>query len=638
MPSTNNAAAQPRYDSEWLAQDKKKASVDGGPLGPPEFGEDFGVGPVAKRSSEHARRWLDWQCRMISGVQDGGVFLTDPSEGARLQVAACWPNDSADISHLGKVAAEAMLGSAGIIQKRQQDGTGESGINDSLAYPLMVHDQVVGMVALRLAVRSEAQQNAVLQLLQWGILWLETILSEDATARGERGRVLLELVGRSLQSKPLPLLANELCSSIADEFGCSRVAFGRVVGLQVHVLALSHQLRFDRRVARGAELEAAMEECVDQDQPILVSEGAGAGQCLTRAHIELSGRSGGISVCSLPLRDGEQFFGVLTLLGAADEPFDTESVAAFRDAAALIGPILALKFRDNESVWRKLARAARTWTAKLLRPGHLGFKTAIASAFMVLVLLTFIESDHRVSARSTVEGSVRQAIVAPQAGYLATAHARAGDLVEEGFVLATLDDRDLLLEQEKWSSERDKHARERREALAERDRPRAGVLAARMAQADAQLHLIEEQLRRTRLRAPFAGVVVSGDFSRALGVPVERGQTLFELAPLHGYRVALQVDEHHMANLKPGQTGTLRLAGFPDLPLSLTIDRIVPVAVAEAGGNYLRVEAMGVDPPKELRPGMEGVAKVVVGRGSLLWIWTHELLGQLRLWAWNLGF
>jgi multidrug efflux pump subunit AcrA (membrane-fusion protein) len=97
------------------------------------------------------------------------------------------------------------------------------------------------------------------------------------------------------------------------------------------------------------------------------------------------------------------------------------------------------------------------------------------------------------------------------------------------------------------------------------------------------------------------------------------------------------VDEHDMADLKPGQTGTLRLAGFPDLPLPLTIDRIVPVAVADAGGNYFRVEAAVVDPPNELRPGMEGVAKVVVGRGSLLWIWTHEVLGRLRLWAWNLG-
>ena len=385
-------------------------------------------------------------------------------------------------------------------------------------------------------------------------------------------------------------------------------------------------------------MEAAMGECVDQDRPILVSEGADAGQGLTRAHTELSRRSGRIPVCSLPLRDGEHVIGVLTLLGTADDPFAAESVAAFNDAAALIGPVLALKLRDNEPVWRKVVRAVRARTARLLRPGHLGVKAAVASALTLLILLITIESDYRVSARSTVEGSVQQVIVAPQAGYVATAHARAGDVVEEGFVLATLDNRDLLLEQEKWSSERDKHARERRDALAVRDRPRVSVLAARMAQADAQLHLIEEQLRRTRLRAPFAGVVVSGDLSRSLGVPVERGQTLFELAPLDGYRVALRVDEHDMAGLEPGRTGTLRLAGFPDRPLSLIVDRVVPVAVAGEGGNYFRVEAAVVDPPKELRPGMEGIAKVVVGRGSLLWVWTHDVWDRLRLWAWNLGF
>ena len=32
--------------------------------------------------------------------------------------------------------------------------------------------------------------------------------------------------------------------------------------------------------------------------------------------------------------------------------------------------------------------------------------------------------------------------------------------------------------------------------------------------------------------APIPGVIVSGDLSQAIGAPVERGQVLFELAPL----------------------------------------------------------------------------------------------------------
>jgi hypothetical protein len=38
-------------------------------------------------------------------------------------------------------------------------------------------------------------------------------------------------------------------------------------------------------------------------------------------------------------------------------------------------------------------------------------------------------------------------------------------------------------------------------------------------------------------------VVVKGDLSQSLGAAVERGNVLFELAPLDSYRVIMKVDE-----------------------------------------------------------------------------------------------
>jgi hypothetical protein len=34
---------------------------------------------------------------------------------------------------------------------------------------------------------------------------------------------------------------------------------------------------------------------------------------------------------------------------------------------------------------------------------------------------------------------------------------------------------------------------------------------------------------------------------------------------------------------------------------------------------------------------MQGVAKVVVGRASLLSVWTDSLIDRLRLWFWSFG-
>ena len=66
---------------------------------------------------------------------------------------------------------------------------------------------------------------------------------------------------------------------------------------------------------------------------------------------------------------------------------------------------------------------------------------------------------------------------------------------------------------------------------------------AKIDQAEAQIALLDEQLARTKVVAPFNGVIMKGDLSQSLGSPVEHGQVLFEVAPLESYRVIVQVDE-----------------------------------------------------------------------------------------------
>jgi hypothetical protein len=118
---------------------------------------------------------------------------------------------------------------------------------------------------------------------------------------------------------------------------------------------------------------------------------------------------------------------------------------------------------------------------------------------------------------------------------------------------------------------------------------------------------------------------------------VETGKLLFEIAPLHGYRVMLEVDDRDIARLALRQSGELVLSGLPGLALPIEVRRITPVAVQRDGRNVFAVEASITQPaPAGLRPGMEGIGKVTVGQRSLLWIWTHGLIDWLRLslWTW----
>lgn len=203
-------------------------------------------------------------------------------------------------------------------------------------------------------------------------------------------------------------------------------------------------------------------------------------------------------------------------------------------------------------------------------------------------------------------------------------------------VLFKLDDRDLQLERLKWGSQREQFLRQYRDALAQRQRAEMRIVKARLDQAEAQLALVDAQLARIEAKAPFAGVVVSGDLSQSLGAPVERGEVLFQIAPLQQYRLVLKVDERDIDAVATGQQGKLALASGDGEVLPFVVEKITPVAAVVDGRNTFRVEARLLQTLELLRPGMEGIGKISIERRKLGWIWTHSLLDwlRLRLWSW----
>jgi len=194
-----------------------------------------------------------------------------------------------------------------------------------------------------------------------------------------------------------------------------------------------------------------------------------------------------------------------------------------------------------------------------------------------MLFASIFNGDHIVSAPAVVEGALAQVIAAPIAGFVKTAEVRAGDKVEEGQVMATL-------------------------------------------------------------KAPFTGYVTSGDLSQSLGAPVDIGDVLFEVAPAEEYKVVVKVDESDMAGVDNDKTGKVVIAALPSDPIPFEVDQVIPLAISGEGNSYFRIEAAFEQATPDLRPGMEGVARIDMGERKLIWIWTHKLVDKIRLWLWSVGW
>ncbi|MFT5578148.1 MAG: hypothetical protein ACI9WS_000900 [Paraglaciecola psychrophila] len=172
--------------------------------------------------------------------------------------------------------------------------------------------------------------------------------------------------------------------------------------------------------------------------------------------------------------------------------------------------------------------------------------------------------------------------------------------------------------------------------MADRDRSTIGILRAQSEQIAAELALVSSKLERLLIGSSIDGIIISGDLDQAVGAPVNKGDTLFTVAPLQDYRVEIHVDERDIAYIQSGQQGQLYLHASTDQQLFFTVEQVSPVAISALQKNYFRVDALLLQQPLFLRPGMLGVAKVNISRKKLIWIWTHRFFDWLQLYVWRI--
>ncbi len=354
---------------------------------------------------------------------------------------------------------------------------------------------------------------------------------------------------------------------------------------------------------------------------------------ITRAHEALADSHG--AVAGLPLVAAGRPIGVLLVERSDGPAFDAATLQTLEHLAGLAAPLLALMRANERALHRRVIDDIRAWWAPPLAPRRRLLRRSGAAAAVLVVAALLWPVQAPVGGRARLEGAVQRVLVAPADGFVQQVHARPGDLVRAGQPLIDLAEQDLQLERLRWQSQLAQQLDALASAQARADRAQLVQLQARADEAQAQLDLVDERLLRSRLVAPFDGIVVQGDLSQQLGAPVKVGAELMTVAPSDRFRVIVEIDERDIAQVHAGQRGRVTLSALPWQATPMQIVRITPVATVADGRNVFEVEAALLESAAGLRPGLQGSAQIVVGEASTLWRWTRRLVESAKLTAWE---
>lgn len=426
--------------------------------------------------------------------------------------------------------------------------------------------------------------------------------------------------------------AMALVNESASRLEASRATLGWVRDHYIRVVAMSGTEKFERKVQAIQSLEAAMEECRDQDEEITVPALLQS-DCIARDHEQYLKVASVSALMSVPFRVEDKVVAVLTM-ERESAPFSERDLSGLRVIADQTGRRLADLKAASRWFGARWYFGLRRQLGKLVGPRHTWLKVGAIAGVLFLAFAIFFKYPYRVETTFVVRPSSQAFLPVPFSGFIASAPFRPGDEVTTGQTLIELDQGELRVSEAAALAEIRRYRAEAERAQAEGRLADYRVARVMAAQAEADLDLARYRLARAEIRAPFDGIIIEGDLRERLGSPVEQGDILMSVSRLDGLYLQIKLPERDIDLLDGSGKGLVAFAVRPDLRFPFDIERIDPAARPDEDGNFFNVRAHLEEDPDWLRPGMTGVAKLDGGNRSLLWRATHRVIDFFRMRLW----
>jgi hypothetical protein len=453
--------------------------------------------------------------------------------------------------------------------------------------------------------------------------------------------------------------AMNLCNELSTATGATRVSIGWLKGRHIKVKALSHTEEFDKKQDLIVQLEKTMEECYDQESLVLYDPtGATGGDAVTRQAAALSRAQGGHVVLSLPLRRHADIEGVVTLEFLSSDKLNPKVLESLTISVDLLAPQLYDRHENDHWLIVKAGISAKRTAEELLGPKHWIAKLVTIGVILLLLVLTNcfnllkntpidMRPMYRVTAAMTFAPVEKRSLCAPFDGQIEklgtmvdpatgkTIQVLPGIPVKAGTPLFYMKT-DELVKQKAQSDAEALYHKYKAQAYAADPTKIADMQAeeAQEAEGEAKSTLLQSEMDRAVVRAPFDGEILEGDLSDKINDQVKEGEEKMIFANINKLEAELSVQERDIQDVHVGSTGTLATTSKPLDKVKFEVRRIPPLGQPKEGGNVFTVYATPVSVTPSWRPGMAGEARIDVEKRTIAWLWSHRLMEFIRLKTW----
>jgi membrane fusion protein (multidrug efflux system) len=230
-----------------------------------------------------------------------------------------------------------------------------------------------------------------------------------------------------------------------------------------------------------------------------------------------------------------------------------------------------------------------------------------------------IEAVHAVELRPDEQGRITAILF------------QEGQSVAKGTPLIQIDDAMLRAQAARAEAERDlaRQQLERVKRMREQNASSSADLERAQAasrSADAALAVLQVQIARTTVRAPFAGVI--GQRFVSPGDYVTNGTRLLTLSTVDPHRAVIEVPERHAVRLRRGQTLEFSVAAQPGRVFRAQVEFIDPVV--QQPNRTIVVKARAPNTDRRLLPGMFIEARLATAQRAGAVVVAEDAVQPLR--------